>query len=312
MQYDHPKVGHMLHKQPDLTPESLETVLGRKPIPVYNRNSDRTDPLACYLKEVGYKPLLTFEEECALAERIANHDEKARNELIVKNLRLVIKISRHYLYRGIPLSDLIEEGNLGLMHAVTKFDPKKECRFSTYATWWIQESIEKAIMNTSHTIRIPIHIAKAVNKLKGIYRKLSQKMEKAPNISALAAAADMSIAEVGDLLQVSKMDYLETLYYEKEEAFGKEMAGNSISKYNQLELNIHVLRDLITTLPVKEQEVLIRRFGLDGEESETLDKIAVSLRITREHVRQIQLRGLKSLRKLMEKEGLTYQAIFDI
>ena len=298
----------------DNTMDDLEVVLGYRS--TIESHTDYQDPLDAYLKEVGYKPLLTFEEEQALALLIQQNDVAAKNELIEKNLRLVIKIAKQYLYRGMPLSDLIEEGNLGLIHAASKFDPKKECRFSTYATWWIQEHIEKAIMNGGQTIRIPIHIVKAVNRLKSIYRRLSQKMDREPTVRDLAAEAHLPLQEVMRLLQVTKADHIEPLYFDTGEESSKvsdsSLYVHSVETYDAFDLNVHIFRDLMHMLQEDERDILIRRFGLHDGPIETLEQIADNRNLTRERVRQIQLRALKKLRAFMEDEGLNSDTIFDV
>lgn len=276
----------------------------------------RHDPIYLYLKEVGHEKLLTFDEEQLLAEKASKGDIEARNTLVTKNLRLVIKVARQYLYRGLQLGDLIDEGNLGLMHAIDKFEYDRGLRLSTYATWWIKESIERAIMNCGRTIRLPIHIVKGINRLKRAERSLVQALDREPTMKELAEELECTPEEVDKLLQANQNEAVNELYLENTEEARKidtqcyestDLQENLSTK----ELHDYILVDVMQkNLSESEQDILIRRFGLFGQSTETLDHIGQTSDMTREHVRQVQIGALKSLRQKLEAEGLSPKNIF--
>lgn len=266
-----------------------------------------SDIVQKYLKDVEKNPLLTADQEITYGRRVQKNDPAARKIMITSNLRLVVKIARRYMNRGMALPDLIEEGNLGLIHAVEKFDPEKGFRFSTYATWWIRQSIDRALMNQSRTIRLPIHINKALNSCLRMRSELGQKLGNEPSVCDVAGAMSKPSAEVHSLLRhnehvasldmqvgggdTSLMEFVasETIERPDAETF-KQDTRSALSRWlNQLE--------------GKQQAVLVRRFGLNGHDDSTLEQIGEELDITRERVRQIQLQALKRLRRIMEMEG---------
>ena len=273
------------------------------------------NPTRQYLDEIGISPLLSADEEKYYARRAHKGDEAARQRMIESNLRLVVKISRRYINRGLPLLDLIEEGNLGLIHAVKKFDPERGFRFSTYATWWIRQTIERAIMNQSRTVRLPIHIIKDINSCLRAARRLRQDSDSEPTPTDIANYLDRDVAEVERLMGLHHRVTLR--------AGPADDAGGSPvdmlqgrrdaepSRCAQKEAMTDIVEHWIGELDEKQREVLERRFGLHGYRRATLEQIGSEIGVTRERVRQIQLEALKNLRKMMESEGIFGKNILD-
>lgn len=263
------------------------------------------DATQLYLNEIGFSPLLSAEEEVHYARLARKGDEKGRRRMIESNLRLVVKISRRYLNRGLSLLDLIEEGNLGLIRAVEKFDPERGFRFSTYATWWIRQTIERAIMNQTRTIRLPIHVVKELNVYLRAARELAQKLDHEPTAEDIAALLERPVEDVKRMLKLnervtsidtplgpsSDKSLLDTIADERVTDPGEELQNQDI----QANLN-----RWIEELPEKQREVLSRRFGLRGYETSTLEDVGREIGLTRERVRQIQVEALKRLREIMD------------
>ncbi|NOZ53555.1 MAG: RNA polymerase sigma factor RpoS [Gammaproteobacteria bacterium] len=272
------------------------------------------DATRLYLSEIGFSPLLSAEEEVYYARLINKGDESARKRMIESNLRLVVKIARRYLNRGLALLDLIEEGNLGLIRAVEKFDPERGFRFSTYATWWIRQTIERAIMNQTRTIRLPIHVVKEINIYLRAARHLSQKLDHEPSPEEIAEILDKPIEDVKRMLglneRVTSVDVplgrdsdksiLDAIPDEHNVDPAVLLQDEDIQ--NCLELWLSQLND-------KQREVVEHRFGLHGREVATLEEVGNELGVTRERVRQIQLEALKRLREIMEREGYSVDNI---
>jgi RNA polymerase nonessential primary-like sigma factor len=273
-----------------------------------------SDPVRMYLKEIGRIPLLKFEDEIALAQKYEAGDMKAKKKLTESNLRLVVKISRRYINRGLPLLDLIEEGNLGLMRAVEKFDPNRGFRFSTYATWWIRQTIERALMNQTRTIRLPIHIVKELNVYLRAARTLTQKLDHEPTADEIAHMLDVPIEDVEKMLGLNeKMASVDSpIGYDDNKSLLDTLADEkSINPADlltdeSLHSQIEMFLDLLTE---NQQEVLARRFGLRGFEKTTLEQIGKEINLTRERVRQIQIEALKTLRAFLENQGLSQEDI---
>lgn len=275
---------------------------------------DDVDVTQMYLSEIGYKPLLTFEEEISLSKAAHKGDTVARDKMINGNLRLVVKIARNYLHRGLLLSDLIEEGNLGLMRAVEKFNPSLGFRFSTYATWWIRQAIERAIMNQSRTVRLPIHMLKRITKCLSMVQRLANNEEHIPTISEVARALNESVEDVGKLLQYTEntlsMDTPVSEYsHPLQDALPDNDSINPELIFQEESFHEHVI-GWLDTLPEQSREVIIRRFGLLGRDPETLEEVGDNIGLTRERVRQLQLDALKCLREILKDEGLDEDAIF--
>lgn len=273
------------------------------------------DATQLYLNEIGFSPLLSAEEEVHFARLARKGDEAGRRRMIESNLRLVVKICRRYLNRGMPLLDLIEEGNLGLIRAVEKFDPERGFRFSTYATWWIRQTIERALMNQTRTIRLPIHVVKELNGYLRAGRELSQVLDHEPTAEDIARHVDKPVADVKRLLKLNERTtsldvavgadtdrtIVDTVADENTHGPEQELQHNDLHES---------LNRWLDELPEKQREVLSRRFGLRGHEVTTLEKVGKEIGLTRERVRQIQVDGLKRLRVVMESQGLDASSLF--
>lgn len=281
------------------------------PDPVIDGDYDAT---RLYLNEIGYTPLLTLAEEQRLGRQARDGDPASRRRMVEANLRLVVKIARRYLHRGLSFLDLIEEGNLGLLHAVKKFDPDRGFRFSTYATWWIRQSIERGLMNQSRTIRLPVHVVKELNGYLRVERDLAARHCREPTLEEIATAAKRPVENVKKLFavndRVASADI--PLGPETEHTLLDNLcAGSEADPQAQLgnaELREAVLH-WVRSLPRKHREVLCRRFGLDGYDVETLEHVGTQIGLTRERVRQIQLEGLKRLRLIMGQEGIAPEVL---
>lgn len=274
------------------------------------------DVTQLYLNEIGASHLLTASEELALSRRVVAGDFLARQKMIESNLRLVVSIAKHYLNRGIPLSDLIEEGNLGLIHALEKFDPERGFRFSTYATWWIRQNVERAIMNQSRTIRLPVHIVKELNLVLRALRHLESSGERLPHSSAeeVARLLDKPIAEVRQILALN--DHTASLDAPLEidaelsvaDAIADDIHDSPEGILQHAEVDLRVA-EWVAQLSEKQRYVVERRYGLNGCEVLTLEHLSSELGLTRERVRQIQLEALAKLRKKLAREGLTKEEL---
>jgi RNA polymerase nonessential primary-like sigma factor len=273
------------------------------------------DATQLYLNEIGYSPLLTPEEEVYFARQARKGIEAGRKRMIESNLRLVVKIARRYINRGLTLLDLIEEGNLGLIRAVEKFDPERGFRFSTYATWWIRQTIERAIMNQTRTIRLPIHVVKELNVYLRAARELTQRLDHEPSADEIAVMLDKPVSEVKRMLGLNeRVASVDTpLGPDSEKSLLDTIPDTSVSDPAQL-LQDSDIKDSIgqwlCELTDKQREVVSRRFGLRGYETSTLEEVGREIGLTRERVRQIQVEALKRLRVIMETQGLSSESIF--
>ena len=294
----------------DTDAESNDTVFNKNEQP---KNLDATQ---LYLGEIGFSPLLTAEEEVYFARRSLKGCEASRKRMIVSNLRLVVKIARRYNNRGLALLDLIEEGNLGLIRAVEKFDPERGFRFSTYATWWIRQTIERAIMNQTRTIRLPIHVVKELNVYLRASRELSQKLDHEPTAEEIALALDKPVEDVTKMLRLNeRITSVDTpIGGESDKALldiiadEKEFSPEETLQDNDIKGNIVTW---LEELNPKQREVLARRFGLLGYEPSTLEDVGAEIGLTRERVRQIQVEALRRLRDMLSHQGLSIESLFD-
>jgi RNA polymerase nonessential primary-like sigma factor len=270
------------------------------------------DPTGQYLSEIGISPLLTAAEERSFARLALRGDEAARQRMIESNLRLVVKIARRYINRGLPLLDIIEEGNLGLIHAVKKFDPERGFRFSTYATWWIRQNIERAIMNQSGTVRLPVHIIKDINLCLRAARTIRQQQTGEPTAADIAAHLDRDVADVERLLSLHNRVTIRA----------GDAEGGPISRLRakrDAEPSRCAQKDRVNALVDRwvndlddiQRAVVERRFGLHGHHRCTLEQIGDEIGVTRERVRQIQLNALRNLRTMIESNGLSRNVILD-
>ncbi len=291
--------------------EEKNTVESKEDVP------SSLDATQIYLSEIGFSPLLTAEEEVYFSRLSLKGDESSRKRMIESNLRLVVKIARRYNNRGLPLLDLIEEGNLGLIRAVEKFDPERGFRFSTYATWWIRQTIERAIMNQTRTIRLPIHVVKELNIYLRASRELIQKLDHEPTAEEIAEHLDKPVNDVNKMLRLneriasvdtpfagdSEKALLDVIADEKSAGPESDLQSDDMS--NNI---VHWLNELNT----KQREVLARRFGLLGYEPATLEDVGREIGLTRERVRQIQVEALKRLRDILSQQNLSIEAIFQV
>ncbi|ALM69912.1 RNA polymerase sigma factor RpoS [Vibrio vulnificus] len=300
-----------INEKEDLTEEKVTL---REEFDASNKSLDATQ---LYLGEIGFSPLLTAEEEVLYARRALRGDEAARKRMIESNLRLVVKISRRYSNRGLALLDLIEEGNLGLIRAVEKFDPERGFRFSTYATWWIRQTIERALMNQTRTIRLPIHVVKELNIYLRTARELSQKLDHEPTAEEIAAQLEIPVDDVSKMLRLNeRISSVDTpIGGDGEKALLDIIpdANNSDPEVSTQDEDMRVsLIHWLEELNPKQKEVLARRFGLLGYEPSTLEEVGQEIGLTRERVRQIQVEGLRRLREVLIKQGLNMENLFDI
>ena len=272
------------------------------------------DATRLYLSEIGFSPLLSAEEEVHFSRMAQRGEEAGRKRMIESNLRLVVKIARRYLNRGLALLDLIEEGNLGLIRAVEKFDPERGFRFSTYATWWIRQTIERAIMNQTRTIRLPIHVVKEINIYLRAARHLTQTLDHEPSAEEIAEMLDKPIADVKKMMGLNERVTSVDVPWGRE---GDKTLIDAIPDDNSLDpsdllqdadIRGHI-DDWLAKLTDKQREVVERRFGLHGYDISTLEQVGAQIGVTRERVRQIQIEALKRLREIMESQGYSGDVI---
>jgi RNA polymerase nonessential primary-like sigma factor len=290
-----------------------------EPEPDLHESGFVEDITQVYLHEIGATPLLTAAEEIRLARAAHAGDFLARQHMIEANLRLVVSIARHYLHRGLPLDDLIEEGNLGLIHALEKFDPERGFRFSTYATWWIRQNVERAIMNQSRTVRLPVYVIKELNIVLRAMRRLDRERDaqnEAPGamLEEVARLLDRPVAEIRQLLVLNErsasMDSPLDIDPElsMSDSIADEAAEDPAAHLAQQEAEA-LVADWVAQLSDRQRLVVERRYGLGGQDSPTLEDIASDLGLTRERVRQIQMEALSKLRKRIARDGLTPDAL---
>ena len=266
------------------------------------------DAMKLYLQEIQKIRLLTADEEKELAGRIAQGDKAARNRMIESNLRLVVKIAKRHLSRGLPFLDLIEEGNIGLIKAVERFKSSKECRFSTYATWWIRQSIDRAVMNQARTIRLPVHVSDDVSKMSSVTRVLVRKANREPSTGEVATEMGVDIAYVRRLMVLRKntcslerplgeeSDYTLLNILRDNSTVPVTELCESLSEYELVAASLKKLHD-------HERKILTLRFGLDDHEPQTLDTIGQTYGLTRERIRQIEAKAFAKLRKIVQRKS---------
>jgi len=273
------------------------------------------DATRLYLGEIGFSPLLSAKEEVKYARGAQRGVEADRRRMIESNLRLVVKIARRYMNRGLALLDLIEEGNLGLIRAVEKFDPERGFRFSTYATWWIRQTIERALMNQTRTIRLPIHVVKEINIYLRAARRLAQQLDREPSPEDVAEVLDKPINEVKRLLglneRVTSVDAPSDRHSDR--SLLETIPDNNNTDPAMLLQDSDIQRHIdlwLSELNEKQCAVVERRFGLHGYDISTLEEVGNEIGVTRERVRQIQIEALRRLRKILEREGFSVDNLF--
>src|SRR6188472_2263624 len=282
------------HEQPIVTPEEVAAA------PKLDLTVEPSlDSLRLYLREIGKVPLLTADQEVSLAKRIERGDERAKQHMIEANLRLAVSIAKGYLGRGLTFLDLIQEGSLGLIRAVEKFDHRKGFKFSTYATWWIRQAVTRAIADKARTIRIPVHMVEKLNKVVHIERQLVQSLGREPTPEEIASELECTPREVRDILRMSQQPIsLEKPIGEEDES---ELGDFEIASENLRKENVH---RALAALPQREREVIEMRFGLTGGRPRTLEEVGRAFNVTRERIRQIENHTLKKLESLPEAQRL--------
>lgn len=259
-----------------------------------------SDPVRMYLREIGRISLLTYEDEVSLAKRVEKGDKRARERLINANLRLVVSIAKKYVNRGLTLLDLIEEGNIGLMRAVEKYDWTRGYKFSTYATWWIRQAITRAIADQARTIRIPVHMVETINKFNRISRKLMQELGREPTPEEVALEMEIGVDKVREIIKVSQEPAsLEAPVGEEEDSrlgdFIQDASASPTDQATQALLKDHI-REVLATLSPREAKVLEYRFGLEDGKQRTLEEVGKEFGVTRERIRQIEAKAIRKLR----------------
>ncbi|MDY0206883.1 MAG: RNA polymerase sigma factor RpoS [Pseudomonas sp.] len=277
----------------------------------------KLDTTQMYLDAIGISPLLTAEQEVTYARSALQGDNGARQRMIESNLRLVVSIAKRYQNRGLALLDLIEEGNLGLIHAVKKFDPERGYRFSTYATWWIRQAVERGIMNCSRVVRLPVHVAKEVNAYLRAVRELTQQHGELPSLDKTAQHLGMPVAHVQKMYEFNERALsLDATYTDDSDM----TLLNMLVDENQCDPSDFIQRDnlaasidqWVSALNQRHREVVLRRFGLRGYDCQTLQDIGYAMGLTRERVRQIQVDALTRLRQVLEANGLSSELLFNL
>ena len=272
------------------------------------------DSTQLYLSEIGYKPLLTAEQEVEYARAALQGNEDSRNRMVEGNLRLVVKIAKRYLWRGLTFLDLIEEGNLGLLHAVEKFDPERGFRFSTYATWWIRHHIERGLMYQARIIRLPVHIAKELNVVKRAERELMAVKYREPTVDEVAERTGRSPARVKWVMALNAGIYSidapvsADIDCNMQEILPERTAPGPGSCHRRRQLREQMSEWLLELTP-RQRDVLLRRFGLEGHESDTLERVGRDVGLTRERTRQVQLEALRKLKRIVARDGLAVDVL---
>jgi RNA polymerase primary sigma factor len=280
----------------------------------YEEDGSSPDLIKLYLNDLRKSPLLSPEEERALAERIRRGDAEARTRMIESNLRLVVKVAKSYLFRGLPFSDLIEEGNIGLIKAVERFSPAKKSRFSTYAVWWIRQSIERALANQAHLIRLPVHVSSDLNKLARVVKSLFNRLKREPSNEEIAAMMKLKPDYIERLKKVVRRTYsIESPIgkdddYSLKNTIRDEDSERPVSLLENIE-RFEKVSSWLEGLNEQEKRVIVLRYGLDDGNPQTLQAIGKRFSLTRERVRQIESKALAKLRGIIRRKSVTFDEV---
>lgn len=302
--------------EPSLNSGEVKEFFSEKPVTRTKADaSSGRDATRIYLKEIESEKLLTPEEEVTYGRLARDGDPEGRHKMIVCNLRLVVKIARRYMNRGLTLADLIEEGNIGLMRAVEKFDPERGFRFSTYATWWIRQTIERGLMNQTRTIRLPIHVTKELNAYMRATRTLTQRLQRDAHVEEVAEFMDKPLEDIERLRDLSERSTSLDLPVGKDHDRPiLELVADETIQQPEAALQRGGVEELVESwlseLDEKQRMVIVQRFGLHGYEVNTLENVGTELGVTRERVRQIQMEALRKLRRMLEAKGLSQSVLF--
>ena len=271
------------------------------------KNKAEQNSISLYLKEIGYSPLLTAKEELSLAIKIKQGDKQAKTKFIESNLRLVVKTAKQYPAKGgMDFIDLVSEGNLGLIHAVDKFDPSKGFRFSTYAVYWIRQCIERALMNQTRTIRVPVHILKELNNYKRAFRELSKQLQNEPSQEEVASFLDRPVEDIKKLLDTTKtQDSLDVNFLNSKNSIINNISDNNSKSSVEDDEYSEKIRGLLSCLNSNEKAVICMRYGLCGYDQTTLEEVGKEVLLTRERIRQIQVAALKKLAQAAAEQQIT-------
>lgn len=281
-----------------------------------NRHTSETDIIQLYLRDISMKPLLTKIEEILYSRKALRGDRNAKTIMIESNLRLVVNIAKHYRNSSIQLSDLIDEGNIGLITAVDKFDPEKGFRFSTYATWWIKQTIERAIHNQSRTIRLPVHVSKEINTILRTHKSLFQNQNQEPKNEDLARLLDRDINEINTILSYDApiVSYDQTINNDINSQSLAVFLANDKDPQPDAYLEVmnikHITTSILDALSPRDKEIICRRFGLQGYESQTLQEVSNEIGLTRERIRQLQVMSLKKLHNYLQRDNYDISMLF--
>jgi len=276
------------------------------------RAEESGDSVQIYLREIRKSPLLSSKQERELAVRIAEGDEFARNAMIESNLRLVVKIAKKYLHRGLALADLIAEGNIGLIKAVEKFCPDRETRFSTYATWWIKQSIERAVANQSRIVRLPVHVASDLGRLMRIAKNLNQTLGREPDMEEIAEEMGVRSQDVHNLMELLRKTYSienslsDDSGHQLLDVISDERSDRPFTVIDHFE-RVAEIESWLETLSPNQRRVISYRYGLGGREPMTLDAIGKIMGVTRERIRQIENKSLLKLRRIIRKKAIAFE-----
>ena len=278
---------------------------------IKDRKKEKRDIVKLYLKEIKSKPLLTPKEEKEYAERVLKGDEEARQKMIESNLKLVVKVAKRYMNCGLMFSDLIEEGNIGLIKAVEKFSPSKNCRFSTYATLWIRQSIERALVNQTRTVRLPAHVSANLRKIVRGIRSLTNKLKREPTLEEIAEEVRIGVSEVRRLMEMVKKTYSidDSISHEHGRLWLEKLEDKNVEKSFSIideAKRIKLVSSWLELLSPEEKKVIILRFGLEDNEPQTLEEIGKKFGVTRERIRQIEVKALEKLRRITKRKDIVF------